>query len=200
MRGRRERERSYFGSSIAPFAWGIVVPPGIGERNAELARGCTPWESFRYFSQQWLSHASAASIHKWPLLLGSLALPLQCANTAKFAPFELQVTMGDLGGQRSPTVSPLNLRDITYPQRLDRHLFGGSISTSSTTPQAPLYFPLSGVCNVTLYRPHREGDLRTTTGALRMADSNNRRGHTPAGRKQERQVSWPQQRREPRLR
>ena len=32
---------------------------------------------------------------------------------------------------------------------------------------------------MTLHRPHREGDLRTTTGALRMADSNNRRGHTP---------------------
>ena len=100
----RERERvsSHFGSSTAPFAWGTVAPPGIGGRDAELARGCTPWESCRCFSQQCLSHTPAASVLKWPLLLGSLAPPLQCANTVKFAPFELHATVGDLGAQRSP--------------------------------------------------------------------------------------------------
>ena len=97
-----------------PFAWGTVAPPGIGGTDVELARGCTPWESFRCFSQQCVSHTPAASVFKWPLLLGSLAPPLQCANTVKFAPFELHATVGDLGVQRSPTASPLNLRDIAY--------------------------------------------------------------------------------------
>ena len=180
---------------MAPFAWGTVALPGIGGRDAELARECTPWESFRCFSQQCLSHTPAASVLKWPLLLGSLGPPLQCANTVKFAPFELHAAVGDLGVQRSPTATPLNLSDIACSALTG--IFSGSTSTSSSTPQAPLCFPLFGVCNVTLHRPHREGDLRTTTGALRMADSNNRRGHTPTGRKQERQESW---RGEPRLR
>ena len=109
-----ERERELNWLKYCTLCLGDCCPPGIGGRDAELARGCTPWESFRCFSQQCLSHTPAASVLKWPLLLGSLAPPLKCANTVKFAPFELHATVGDLGVQRSPTASPLNLRDIAY--------------------------------------------------------------------------------------
>ena len=65
-----ERESSHFGSSAAPFAWGLVLPSCIGGGAGGLTWIVTPGEPAR-FPQRCLSLTSAAVCLSGPFVLSA---------------------------------------------------------------------------------------------------------------------------------